>query len=132
MNLLVILLLALLTGLVLAAAGLSFVVLFHAQAAARASHARSREIEDQMETNLRVTEEGMQALATELHDLEQQPAFMANPATPRSGFNLGKRTQALRKQRLGESAQQIASSLELPLQEVELLLKVHRIVLSRI
>lgn len=85
-----------------------------------------------METTVRVTEASMQALASELHDLEQQPALMANPAAPRPGFNLGKRTQALRKHRLGESPQQIASSLELPLQEVELLLKVHRIALSHI
>jgi hypothetical protein len=128
----VILMSALLTGLVLAAAGLSFVVLFHAQSSARASFARSREIEDQLETTQRVTEASMQALATELHDLGQQPGLMANPVNPRSGFNLGKRTQALRKYRLGESPQQIAISLELPLQEVELLLKVHRIVLSRV
>jgi hypothetical protein len=132
MNSLVILLLAVLTGLVLAAAGLSFVTLFHAQSMARASHARAREIEDQMETTLRVTEASVQALATELHDLEQQPGLLANPGAPRSGFNLGKRTQALRKHRLGEPPQQIASTLELPLQEVELLLKVHRIVLSKI
>ena len=123
-------LLALLTGLVMAAAVLSFVVLFHAQSSARASHTRSKEIEEQMETTLRVTEASLQTLAAELHELEQQPGLMANPATPRSGFNLGKRTQALRLNRRGESPEQIAASLELPLQEVELLLKVHRIVLS--
>jgi len=132
MNSLFILLLAVLTGLVLAAAGLSFVTLFHAQSVARANHARSRELEEQMETTLRVTEASVQALATELHELERQPGLTANPASPRSGFNLGKRTQALRKHRLGEPPPQMASALDLPLQEVELLLKVHRIVLSKI
>jgi len=131
MNSLVILL-ALLTGMVLAAAALSFVVLFHAQASARAGRVRSQEIEDQMATTLRVTEASLQALATELHDLERQPGLSVGPSTPRSGFNLGKRTQALRMHRHGEPPHKIAASLELPLQEVELLLKVHRIVLSNI
>ncbi|HEV3329609.1 MAG TPA: hypothetical protein VG096_01420 [Bryobacteraceae bacterium] len=131
MNSLVILL-ASLTGLVLAAAALSFVALFQVQSTARAHHARTKEIEDQMETTLRVTEAGMQALATELHDLERQPALTAGPSGPRSGFNLGKRTQALRLHRQGESPEQIAASLDLPRQEVELLLKVHRIVLSNV
>jgi hypothetical protein len=132
MNSIVILLLALLTGLALAAAVLSFVVLFHAQATARSSQARSKEIEEQMESTLRTTEANMQALAAELHDLERQPALLAGPAAPRSGFNLGKRTQALRLHRQGESPEKIAASLELPRQEVELLLKVHRIVLSKV
>jgi hypothetical protein len=129
MNSTVVLLLALLTGLVLAAIVLSFVVFFHAQSSARASHARSQEMETQMETTLRVTEAGMQALATEFHDL---PAAMAGSATPRSGFNLGKRTQALRMHRQGESPEQISASLELPRQEVELLLKVHRIAMKNV
>jgi hypothetical protein len=128
MNATVVLLLALLTGLVLAAAVLSFVVLFHAQSSARVSRARSREIETQIETTIRVTEAGMQALATELHDLEQQ----SGPGPPRSGFNLGKRTQALRMHRQGDSTEKIAASLELPRQEVELLLKVHRIAINNL
>jgi len=82
-----------------------------------------------METTLRVTEAGIQALATELHEL---PGVMTGSTAPRSGFNLGKRTQALRLHRQGESAEKIAASLELPRQEVELLLKVHRIVLKNI
>lgn len=125
-------LLAFLTGLVLAAAVLSFVVLFHGQSTARASRARAQEIEEQMETGLRVTEASMQALATELHDLEHGPVLTAGPATLRSGFNLGKRTQALRMHRQGESPERIAVTLQLPRQEVELLLKVHSIVLNNI
>ena len=121
--------LAFLTGLVLAAIVLSFIVLFHAQSSARASRARSQEIDNQMETTLRVTEAGIQALATELHEL---PGVTTGSTAPRSGFNLGKRTQALRLHRQGESAEKIATSLELPRQEVELLLKVHRIALKNI
>ncbi|HUI77217.1 MAG TPA: hypothetical protein VLY24_04860 [Bryobacteraceae bacterium] len=131
MNSLVILL-AVLTGLALAAALLSFASLFHAQRMARASRARTQEVEDRIEATLRMTEAGIEALTTELRDLEQQPAFSAGPAAPRSGFNLGKRTQALRMHRHGDSPEKIASTLELPRQEVELLLKVQRIVLNNI
>jgi len=131
MNSLVILL-AVVTGLALAAAVLSFVVLFHAQSSSRANQVRCRQIEEQVECSLRAAEAGVQALAAELHDWERQPVLSASLPLPRSGFNLGKRTQALRLQRHGESPEQIAASLELPLQEVELLLKVHRIVLSNI
>jgi len=132
MNSIVILVLAVVTGFALSAAVLGFVALFHAQCSARASQAHSEEIEKQVETTRRMTEASMEALAAELHDLEKQPALLAGPSPPRSGFNLGKRTQALRLHRQGESPERIATSLELPRQEVELLLKVHRIVLEHI
>jgi hypothetical protein len=51
---------------------------------------------------------------------------------PRPGLNLNKRSQALRLHRRGDPAEQIATALELPLQEVQLLLKVQRIVLSSV
>jgi len=46
------------------------------------------------------------------------------PATP--GMNLTRRSQVLRLSRRGESAGQIAATLGVPLNEVELLLKVHQ------
>jgi hypothetical protein len=51
---------------------------------------------------------------------------------PKAGFNLSKRSQALRMHRRGEAPGHIASTLELPRQEVELLLKVHRIVIQNV
>jgi hypothetical protein len=54
------------------------------------------------------------------------------PGAPRPALNLDKRSQALRLHRRGESPPQIAAMLEIPLQELELLLKVHRIVLRSI
>jgi len=71
-------------------------------------------------------------LAAQVRELQRSPAGPAEAATPRAGFNVTKRSQALRLHRQGESADQIASSLQLPRQEVELLLKVHRIVLSNV
>jgi hypothetical protein len=49
-------------------------------------------------------------------------------ATIRSGMNLNKRTQALRQYRLGQPSGDIAKTLDMPKAEVDLLLKVHRIV----
>ena len=51
---------------------------------------------------------------------------------PKHGLNLSKRSHALRMHRRGEGAEQIAAALELPRQEVDLLLKVHRIIISNV
>lgn len=74
----------------------------------------------------------LDGLAAQLHDMQEMPAPVLVSAPPRAGLNLAKRTQALRLHRHGNSAAQIASALELPVQEVELLLKIQRIVLSNI
>ncbi len=72
------------------------------------------------------------ALATQIHDLQSHPPAVVAPGLPKPGLNLNKRSQALRMHRRGEAADQIAAALELPRQEVELLIKVHRIVLSTV
>ena len=75
----------------------------------------------------------LEGLAAQVHDLQRTPPSASlDPAQPRPGLNLGKRTQALRMHRLGESPEQIAGTLQVPRQEVDLLLKVHRIVLSKV
>ena len=56
----------------------------------------------------------------------------AAPAFFRSGLNLSTRSQALRMFRKGEPKERIAMVLEVPLQEVDLLLKVHGIVTSNL
>lgn len=53
---------------------------------------------------------------------------LPNPAKP--CMNLSRRSQALRLHRQGESPEQIARTLDLPRQQVDLLLKVHEIVLN--
>ena len=72
------------------------------------------------------------ALAAQVHELRSHPQGAQAPGLPKPGLNLNKRSQALRMHRRGETAEQIASALELPRQEVELLIKVHRIVLSTV
>lgn len=54
----------------------------------------------------------------------------AGHASPKTGVNLTKRSQAIRMYRHGENTDFIASSLQLPRNEVELLLKVHSTVLQ--
>jgi DNA-binding NarL/FixJ family response regulator len=47
------------------------------------------------------------------------------PQSPIQGMNLTRRAQVLRMSRRGERPEQIAATLGIPLNEVELLLKVH-------
>jgi hypothetical protein len=61
----------------------------------------------------------------------EQNAESVIPA-PRSAFNLSKRSHVLRLARRGDSSSQIASSLEMPRQEVDLFLKVHQIVMKKV
>jgi hypothetical protein len=72
------------------------------------------------------------ALAAQIHDLQNHPPVAPTPGIPRPGLNLNKRSHALRMHRRGEGPEQIAAALELPRQEVDLLLKVHRIVISNV
>ncbi len=60
---------------------------------------------------------------------EAQPERVAEP--PRSGINLNKRAQVLRLHRRGESVPTIAAALGIAQKEVELLLKVQRLVLEQ-
>jgi hypothetical protein len=68
-------------------------------------------------------------LTEDLDGLEQAAASTPGPA-PRAGMNLSKRAHALRMHRRGEGLEQIAAALSVPRQEVELLLKVHRILVA--
>jgi hypothetical protein len=63
-------------------------------------------------------------------ELSQVSSLLVPPPPPRSGLNLNKRSQALERHRRGETPPEIAAALALPQNEVELLVKVQRIVLS--
>ena|SRR5579863_4801814 len=64
-------------------------------------------------------------LSERLREAEDRTGMLAPPVPPKSGLNVNKRTQVLRHSRRGESPENIAALLGLPLREVELLLKVH-------
>jgi hypothetical protein len=63
-------------------------------------------------------------------ELAQISNLLVPPPPPRSGLNLSKRSQALERHRRGETPPEIAAALAIPRNEVELLIKVQRIVLS--
>ena len=60
----------------------------------------------------------------------EEAAPAAVSSAPAESMNISKRSQALRLHRRGESPATIAATLRLPLNEVELLLKVHRTVIG--
>ena len=70
------------------------------------------------------------ACLQELRELQRGPVPPSMAAPVKPGLNLSKRSQALRMHRRGDAPEQIAAALELHLQEVDLLLKVHRIVIE--
>jgi hypothetical protein len=74
----------------------------------------------------------VQALETDLREVERQSGMLVAPAPARSGLNLSKRTQVLRMHRAGQDGAGIAAALALPRSEVDLLIKVHRIVVEQI
>jgi len=67
-----------------------------------------------------------------MRELQEHSGMRVPPAPTTSGLNLSKRGQVLQMHRRGQSAEQIAASLALPKTEVDLLLKVHQIVLERV
>lgn len=65
-----------------------------------------------------------------LRDAEERAGVPIAPPTPKASLNLSKRTQVLRMSRRGERPENIAASLSLPRREVELLLKIHGLILN--
>jgi hypothetical protein len=70
-------------------------------------------------------------LKTKLQEMEETGAsLLAGPASPSaSGVNTTLRSKVLKMHRLGQSPERIAGALRLPQGEVDLLVKVHRIVM---
>jgi len=78
----------------------------------------------------RITEE-INDLSRKLTGLEEsEPALETNlPLSLATGINTTLRSKALKMHRMGRSMEQIADMLRVPRGEVDLLLKVHRIVM---
>ena len=123
---------AILCSLALAGVGLSFLAIFHAASSVQAAESRAKANQAQLEAALETARRSLEGIAAELHEVQQQPQAAIVPFEPRSGLNLSKRSQALRMSRRGSAPDQIAEALGIPLQEVDLLLKVHRIVIGSI
>ena len=119
-------------GLLLASVTVSLLALWRAQALLRAARSNVDDTDPDLASAIESLQKQLQELQKQLQDTRQYPPLVAAPSAPRPGMNLDKRSQALRLHRRGEGPSQIAAMLELPLQEVELLIKVHRIVLRSI
>jgi len=123
-----------LSVLALTGVSLSILALFHARMVARDSQARVQAVHRKCEAALQAMTELVSGLASQLREAHQHPPPppASPPALPRPGLNLSKRSQALRMHRHGETPEQIAKVLEVPLQEIDLLLKVHRLVIKNL
>ncbi|MGE5567846.1 MAG: hypothetical protein ACM3S5_02310 [Rhodospirillales bacterium] len=73
---------------------------------------------------------GIGEVSAKLAETEERTMMLVAPPPPRAGMNLGTRSQALRMWRRGNTPQQIAAALGIPEKEVELLVKVQRIVME--
>ncbi|MDQ6700068.1 MAG: hypothetical protein M3Z36_07765 [Acidobacteriota bacterium] len=91
--------------------------------------AANRESE-RVQAVLQMMDGAIDCLSEQARDACERAGVLVAPAPPRSGLNLGKRSQALRLYRHGETADKIAMNLDLPRADVKLLLKVHQSVLK--
>jgi DNA-binding NarL/FixJ family response regulator len=124
-----------LAGLVTALALCSLLVSFYALYRAHGmSHSAAAMVEAAREEHAASVEgirSKLESLAAEVHEAPRG-ASVELPGAPKSCMNLTRRSQALRLRRKGESPQRIAEALGVPLQEVDLLIKVHEIVLNNL
>lgn len=93
--------------------------------ARRQDRRHADEIKGLKQTCLRL-EDLMLDVERRLQEAEERSAQLVPPPTSRSGLNLTKRTQAARMFRRGDQPEQIAATLCLPRNEVDLLLKVQK------
>ena len=91
---------------------------------------RSKQRQAATEASLNAVRVSLFNLDKRIGDAERQTGILVPPPPTRSGFNLSKRSQAIRMHRRGETPSRIAAALELPQGEVDLLLKVHEIVVG--
>lgn len=117
-------------GLVLAGTAASLLALARAKAAGQGSRAAMRVLEESCQGALGQLRASVVDLESQIADLRREAAVI--PPVPRPGFNLNKRSQALRLYRHGVTPRDIAAELGIPISEVDLLLKVHRIVIRNL
>jgi hypothetical protein len=121
--------LGIMTVLVLANAVLSFYALFRARVSFKAATELHEETCRLSDAKVAALQSKLDALAAEIASSAEQAAT-APAASVKPAMNLNKRSHALRLHRRGDPPEAIAAHLGLPVQEVDLLIKVHRIVLS--
>ena len=123
---------AMLCGLVLAGLAASLFGVFCMQRATRAAAQRAETWHAESEAAIEAIRSEVEACARQLHEIRQDTPKTAVFSLSKPGLNVSKRSQALRMHRRGDTPEQVASTLGVPLQEIELLLKIHRIVVAAI
>ena len=106
------------------------IVMFRLQRRVRALEMAGREESERVQTVLQMMDGAIDCLSEQARDSCERAGVLVAPAPPRSGLNLGKRSQALRLHRHGEAADKIAMNLDLPQADVKLLIKIHQAVLK--
>jgi hypothetical protein len=81
-------------------------------------------------TELRETRTALADLAERVRQAEDRAGVLVAPKPLPSGLNLNKRSQAVRMLRRGATVDTVASTLMLPLPEVQLLLRVQQLAAS--
>ena len=127
-----IILLALSAVLAVAAIGVSLFAVWRGQVLIVLADQRAHVRIEQCQETTATLQKSLDGLAARLADIERCPPVVAGLPVPRTGLNISKRSQVLRMHRQGDPPDRIASVLEVPLQEVDLLLKVHRIVIANL
>jgi hypothetical protein len=128
----IVLLLAALCGLACGSLAISAFVLLCGTAWDRDAGQRTDGSRQRCEVTSQTFKDALDGLAAKIQAVQRQQPMEIAPAPPRHGLSPPRRTQALRMHRRGESPEQIAAALGIPLAEVDLLLKAHRIVMSNI
>lgn len=115
-----------------AALAASLFAVWRTRAMVRAAENRMKAAGERSEATVRNWRETLDSLSAQVRDLPQQSLPAATSAPPKSSLNINKRSQVLRMHRKGDAPEQISIALEIPLHEVDLLLKVQRIVLRNL
>jgi hypothetical protein len=119
-------------GAAFGAAAFSVLTLWRAKSLLRSAEQNAAAAATRADDAIGILQQKVGDLCQEIAEVRRNAATIPVATVRRAGLNLEKRSQALRMHRRGEQPAEIAAALEIPLQEVNLLLKVHRIVLSTI
>ena len=125
-------LLAILNGLACGSLALISFVLLCGAAWDHAVERRRKGSLHHCEDKTQTLQAALNGLSAGIEQIRQGPPPGPVPGTRRPPLSLPKRTQALRMHRRGDPPEKIAATLDIPIGEVDLLLKVHRIVISNI
>jgi hypothetical protein len=121
--------LALVCGLVLALVALSLMMMGRVRVTARAVLAETRAECEKSLAGVETLREELNRLRGQVAELQQGAAAVQSP---KGTINWNRRSQVLRLHRRGDDAAGIAATLGVPLQEVDLTVKVHNIVMKNI